>query len=241
MLQSPNYIHFRTQWQILGLDSAGQWPDREAFCEFWDMLNGPEVAAGFDDFTYRSDRCEMGRLRGNSADGGQAFTKLVCTMNQITLVEEWAETTADQFMEMSAEILKTWFGRFPNTAIIAQKCCLRALVQPTNVLDSRDFLGGSVMQIKDAMQQAFKTMPFKIGFTFTCLREIQGCQLFVDASVNSWRDNRRVWVQVEGTYPMKEPKNATNPEVAQFPFEDSRNLLEKEVLSFLNRYDKVGQ
>ena len=40
---------------------------------------------------------------------------------------------------------------------------------------------------------------------------------------------------------MKEPMNATNPEVAQFPFEDSRNLLEKEVLSFLNRYDKVGQ
>jgi len=93
------------------------------------------------------------------------------------------------------------------------------------------------MHIGKSMNETFKSMPFKVGFTFTCLRKTQDYDLFIDTTVNSWRDNRRVWVQVEGTYPMEKPINAANPEVAKFPFEDCKNFLEKEVISFLNQFD----
>ncbi len=240
MLHSPNYIHFRNQWQTLGLDSAGQWPDRKTFINLMNKFNEPSIDADYDDFSYKPDRCEceMGKLRGSGPEGGQAFSKLVCTNNQITLVEEWAETTADEFKDKFVEILKAWFNLFPYTAIIAQKCCLRALVQPSSVHDSRDFLGDCIMKIKQPMTKTFRKMPFKVGFTFTSLREIQGYHLYVDTTINSWRDNHRVWLQVEGTYPMSEPMNASNPDKAKFPFEDCQSLLEGEVIGFLNQFDQ---
>jgi len=239
MLRSPNYIHFRNQWQILGLDSARQWPDRKSFQKLMNQLNEAPIDADFDDFSYRPGRCEMGKLRGSPSEGGVAFSKLVCISNQITFVEEWAEITADEFKDKFVHILRAWFDLFPNTAIIAQKCCLRALVQPTRFADSRKFLGDRIMTIGAPMQQTFKGMPFKVGFTFTCLRESQGYNLYIDTTINSWRDNKTVWVQVEGTYPMEKPINATNPEKAKFPFEDSKSFLEGEVISFLDHYDKA--
>jgi hypothetical protein len=240
MLQSPNYIHFRNQWQVLGLDAVGQWPDKKAFLKLMDQLNEAPIDADFDDFSYKPEHsvCEMGKLRGSYSEGGQAFTKIACATNQITLVEEWTESTAEHFKDKFVEILKIWFRQFPHTAVIAQKCCLRALVQPTVVSDSRDFLGHCIMKIREPMQQTFKTMPFKVGFTFTCLREMQGYYLYVDTTVNSWRDNRRVWLQVEGSYPMREPMNASNPDKARFPFEDCQSLLESEVIGFLNQFDR---
>jgi len=201
-------------------------------------LNEPPIDSDFSDFSYKPGQCEMGKIRGNHPDGGQSFTKLVCRPNQITLVEEWTENTADDFNNKSVEILKQWFELFPNTAIIAQKCCLRALVQPAVVHDSRSFLGDQVMSIGPQMKSTFKGMPFRVGFTFTCQRKTQGYNLFIDTTVNSWMDNKTVWVQVEGVYPMEKPLNATNHEMSQFPFKDCKGFLEDEVINFLNQYDK---
>jgi len=241
MLQSPNYIHFRNQWQILGLDSTRQWPDRKSFQKLMNQLNEAPIDADFDDFSYRPGRCEMGKLRGAPPEGGASFSKLVCLPNQITLVEEWAEITADEFKDKFVKIVRAWFDVFPNTAIIAEKCCLRALVQATNFGDSRRFLGDRIMTIGAPMQQTFKSMPFKIGFTFTCLRKTQDYNLYIDTTVNSWKDEKSVWVQVEGTYPMEKPINASNLQIAKFPFEDCKSFLESEVIGFLNQYDKSGQ
>jgi len=238
MLQSPNYIHFRNEWQILGFDPPGRWPDRKSFQELMNQLNERPIVVDFDDFSYRSDRCEMGKLRNDPGEGGQAFTKLVCRTNHVTLVEEWTENTADEFKTRLVGLLNHWFRVFPNTAINAQKCCLRALVQPAAFDDSRGFLGDRIMTIGEPMQKTFKSMPFRVGFTFTCLRKTQGYNLYIDATVNSWRDNKTVWLQVEGTYPMEKPINATNPEITKLPFEDCKSFLEGEVLTFLNQYDK---
>jgi len=239
MLQSPNYIHFRNEWQILGLDVVGQW-HRNSFQKLMEKVNESSVGADFDDFVYRQDpcRCEMGKLRSGPADAGAAFSKLVCGQNQMTFVEEWTEASASEFRDKSVRILGAWFELFSNTAIIAQKCCLRALVQPVKFPDSRRFLGNRVMAIGEPMQQSFKAMPFKVGFTFTCLRKTGNYNLFIDTTVNSWRDNQRVWIQVEGTYPMDKPINATNPDVAKIPFDDCKNFLESEVLDFFGKFDK---
>jgi len=239
MLQSPIYIHFRNQWQVLGLDAPGQWPERNSFQDFMNKLNQAPNETDFDDFSYRGNRCELGKLRGIGPEGGESFRKLVCTSNQITLVEEWAETTADAFKHELVGILDAWFALFPNTAIIAQKCCLRALVQPVNFPDSRKFLGDRIMNIGTPMERTFKGMPFKVGFTFTCQRLMRGYNLYIDTTVNSWRDNRTVWVQVDGVYPMEKPINATNTNTTEFPFEDCKSFLETEVLSFLSQFDKV--
>ena len=239
MLQSPNYIHFRNQWQVLGLEAAGQWPERKSFQDFMNRLNDPPNEADFDDFSYRGNRCEMGKLRGIGPEGGESFSKLVCTSNQITLVEEWAETTTDEFNDELVGVLEAWFALFPNTAIIAQKCCLRALIQPSNFPDSRNFLGDRIMNIGTPMRQSFEQMPFKVGFTFTCQRRTKGYNLFIDTTVNSWRDNRRVWVQVDGIYPMEKPINATNTQKTRIPFEDCKSFLETEVRGFLSQFDKA--
>jgi len=204
-------------------------------------LNDAPIDADFDDFSYRPAHCEMGKQRDGPSEGGAAFTKLVCIRNQLTFVEEWAEISANEFEDRFVKILKAWFDLFANTAIIAQKSCLRALVQPAKFDDSRDFLGDRIMNVGALMQNTFKSMPFRVGFTFTCLRQTRGYKLFIDTTVNSWRDNRTVWVQVEGTYPMEKPINASNPEIAKFPFEDCRSFLESEVISFLNQFDNGDQ
>jgi len=241
MRQSPNYIHFRNQWQILGLDSSGYWPERKLFQEFMNKLNEAPINADFDDFSYRPARCEMGKLRSGPTKGGGAFTKLVCLSNQITLVEEWAEITANEFTDKFVNILGVWFTLFPNTAIIAQKSCLRALVQPSNFSDSRTFIGDRIMKIGPPMQTTFKGMPFKVGFTFTCLRKTQNYNLFIDTTINSWKDNQTIWIQVEGTYPIEKPINASNTDTTKYPFEDCKSFLESEVICFLNLYDKSNQ
>lgn len=236
MRQSPNYIHFRNQWQVLGLE-AGLLGDRKAFEDLRNSLNTSPADVDFCDSSYRPQRWEMGEIRDGVCEGGQAFTKLVCDPNQITLVEEWTESPADQFKKKSVAILRVWFERFPHTAIIVQRTCIRALLQPAQIGDSREFLGKRVMKMGPAMQGKFQAMPFKIGFTFSCLRQSEDCQLMIDTSVNSWRDNKQVWIQVEGMAPMPKPMNATNPDVASCPFEDCRRFLEEEVIGFLDQYD----
>ncbi len=239
MLQSPTYIHFRSQWQLLGPDSPGQPFERRSFQDLMNALNEQPEPIDFDDFSYRPDRCEMGKIRGTRPKGGGAeFTKLIYLNDQLTLVEEWADITADEFRQKFVKVLTNWFRFFPNTVIIAQNCCLRALVQPMNFPDSRQFLGDQVLKIGEPIQSTFETMPFKVGFTVTVLRPIQNYQLVIDTTINSWRDNRSVWVQVNGSSPIAPPINATNPETAKVPFEHCKNFLETEAIRFLNEFDK---
>lgn len=241
MRQSPNYIHFRNQWQILGPDSPGQFSDRSRFQELMNVLNKEPIAADFNDFSYRSDRCEMGKLRGNRPEGGLVFTKLTYSDKHLTLVEEWADISAEEFKEKFVHVLTAWFQIFPNTAIIAQTCNLRALVQPVNFKDSRDFLGDRILQIGPPMRDTFlHGMPFRVGFTFGCARDLPDCQLFIDTTVNSWRDNHSIWVEVNGTSPMAQPINATNTEKAEQSFEACKSFLENDIINLLSKFDVVG-
>ena len=241
MIQSPNYIHFRSQWQILGPDSPGQFSDRSRFQELMNILNKEPIALDFDDFTYRSDRCEMGKLRGNRPEGGAAFTKLTYSDKNLTLVEEWADISAQEFKEKFVSVLTAWFQIFPNTAIIAQTCNLRALVQPVNFNDSRQFLGDNILQIGPHMRETFlHGMPFRVGFTFGCVHKLPDCQIFIDTAVNSWRDNRTVWVEVNGISPMSQPINATNTGKTEQAFEACKCFLEDDVIKLLSKFDVVN-
>jgi hypothetical protein len=237
MIQSPNYIHFHSEWRLLGLDSPGQQIDRQRFQELLYKLNEHTIGADFDDFSFRSDRCEMGKFRGNNPQGGDAFSKLVYSNNILSLVEEWADTSADDFKEKFVRILSIWFELFPNTAIVIQNYCLRALVQPMKFKDSRVFLGNHVLKIGDSMNKIFSAMPFRVGFTVGCTREILGYKLYIDTTVNSWRDTRTVWVEVNGTSNLIQPVNATNFNETKKPFEVCKDFLETEVISLLKEFD----
>ena len=238
MIQSPNYIHFRSQWRLLGPDSPGQAFDRKCFQDLMNALNEPPNPIDFDDFSYRPERCEMGKLRGTRQKSGAEFSKLIYSNDQLTLVEEWADITAEDFKEKFVKVLTKWFEFFPNTAIIAQNCCLRALLQPVSEHDSRHFLGNRVLNVEASIQKTFRDMPFRVGFTVTVLRPIDNYKIVIDTTVNSWRDTRSVWVQVNGSSPIAPPINATNPEIAKEPFEHCRNFLESEAICLLNEYDK---
>lgn len=200
-------------------------------------LNEEPICADFDDFSYRSDRCEMGKLRGNHPQGGLAFSKLVYHNNQLTVEEEWADLSADEFKEKFCNILRAWFELFPNTVAVSQNCSIRALIQPSAVPDSREFIGSQILRLRETLTDTFTQMPYKIGFTIGCVKQIQKHHLFIDTTVNSWRDNKTVWVEVNGASPMERPINVTNPEVAKQPFEMCKTFLEKEVVNLLNTFD----
>lgn len=237
MKPSPSYIHFRMGWQLLGPESPGQWFEKEQFRAFWDKLNSGPLTSGYHDFSYRPNRCELAELRGEREDGGTPFSKISCQPDEITIVEEWAESSADEFAEKFTAVLQTWFEVFPQTFFVVQRSTLRALVQPTNFTDSREFLGDRVMELGPRVHTTFTNMPFKIGFTATCMKKVQDQELFVEATVNSWRDNRLVWVEVQGTAPLAAPLNAAHTDPARLLFGSCRTFLEDELLALLTSYD----
>jgi hypothetical protein len=64
--------------------------------------------------------------------------------------------------------------------------------------------------------------------------------LIIDATVNSWRDNRVVWTEVQGTAPLAAPLNAAHIEPAGSLFGSCRTFLEGELLALLTSYDIPG-
>ena len=146
---SPRYIHFRTQWQMLGPDSPGQRFERGHFQEFFDRLNSNKEFGGYDDFSYRPDRCELAKARGTAAQGGQAFSKVVYSNDALSLVEEYTDLSTSDFSSKIKVVLGAWFHCFPQTLAIVQICCLRSLVTPSNFSKSYDFLADRVLQMKD--------------------------------------------------------------------------------------------
>lgn len=242
MLQSPNYIHFRIQWQVLGPDSPGQCFDRQKFQSLMNSLNSGDHPIDFDDFSYRATRCEMAKVRETRPGGGTAFTKLVYANDLFTLTEEWAEISTDDFAKEFVRVLGGWFEVFPETLIVAQRCTLRALVQPSNYADSREFVGDRVLGFVRTMQPQLKKKAFKVGFNVTCTDKVTDHQLVIDAMVNSWRDNKTVWLQVQGGCPMAKPINAASEtSVPERIFDSCRKFLEDDIVGFLNLFDQPDE
>jgi hypothetical protein len=238
MIHSPNYIHFRIQWQLVGRDSPGLRFPREQFQSFWADVNKDSNAGDYDDFIYRPDRCEMAKLRGEHATGGQAFSKIVWANDQLTVVEEWTECSAHEFGKRLISILSLWFRHFPTTAAVIQRCWLRALLQPTHFSDSREFLGNYVLHLKECLEGSFEKMPHQVGFTVSCARSSGDNPIIIDTKVNSWRDTPSVWVEVSGTTVLPVPINAANADKAQLHFATCLDFLEREVVGLLSKADE---
>lgn len=237
---SPAYIHFRVGWQLIGPESPGQWYDQGQFRSFWDALSRDPRTNFYQDFTYRPDRCELGQTRDKVEGGGQGFSKVVCSPERLVIVEEWAELAADEFCGRMEAILAAWFQVFPQTLFIVQESVMRALVEPRTVKDSRQFLGDKVLQLGPRLERTFHGMPFKIGFNVACVRQMAEHQVFMEATVGSWRDNRRVWLEAKGLAPLGPPLNATNTGAAARLFSGCRQFVEDELLSLLRGYEADG-
>ncbi len=195
----------------------------------------------FKDFSDRTpSRCEMANAR-RLPDGMDAFSKLVYNNDKLAYIEEWAEITPDDFEKNCNKLLEAWFNLFPQTAIIAQSSCIRALVQPNKSKDSRQFLGDKILHVGKSINSTFKNMPFKIGFAFACERKQTESPppipIIFDTSINSWADNKRVWIQVSSNSPLLPPVNAATSDRGAKPIVDIKQFLEEEVLNLLTQYD----
>jgi hypothetical protein len=241
MIQSPNYIHFRIQWQLVYPGTAETLFQGKKFRDLMDKINEDyPLDFSFKDFSDRTPvRCEMANTRRLS-DGREAFSKFIYNNNSIAYIEEWAEISPDEFEQKCNKLLRVWFNLFPQTAIVAQNTCVRALVQPNKFKNSLDFLGDKILNVKQSIHNTFENMPFKIGFTFACPKKQPDCPIpiIIDTSINSWTDNKSVWIQVSSNSPLLPPVNAANIERGTAPVIDSKNFLEDEVLKLLNEYDK---
>lgn len=240
MKSSPNYIHFRVQWQVLGPESPGQRFERKEFQRFFEKLNANERFGGYDDFLYRPDKCELVKARGTVPQGGQAFSKVVYGNDALSVVEEFAEYSTQEFAQHLKIVLDAWFGCFPQTVIVLQNSCLRALITPLNHDNSLSFLGDDVLKLRSVFQSKLDQMPQKVGFTFACQRKYGSVPLTLEAKVNSWRDRRSVWIEVNGAAPMAQPLNAANHDQAEALFGKCRQFMEEEVVPLLDDYDKAS-
>lgn len=238
MITSPTYIHLRTQWHLLGPESPGQQFEKQRFQEFFAALNTDTTIGDYDDFSYRPERFECAKQRVGHPKGAQGFSKVVYANDQLTVVEEWAEISAGEFERYFTGILRAWFKHFPETLAVAQKCCVRALQQAQNYDNSPEFLGNKVLRLGDHLADSFIDMPHQVGFTAGCVRPLGDQRLVIDTKVNSWRDNRSIWIEVAGSIALQPPINATNPESAQRPFTECREFLEREVIGLLKRFDQ---
>lgn len=240
MRQTPTYIHFRVAWQLLSPEGPSPRFEREPFQKFMQKLNDSGIG-DYDDFSYRPERCELAKVRGSHPMGGEGFSKVVYAAGQLTVVEEWAAISSDEFKKKFAGILRIWFEHFPRTVAVIEHCWLRALIQPTHATDSRQFVGDRVLNLGPRLHETFSKMPHQIGFTVSCERDCEGgSKLLIETKVNSWRDNRSVWVEVSGSAPMRVPVNAVNPAAAEQPVTVCMSFLEREVVGLLQACDTEG-
>jgi hypothetical protein len=200
-------------------------------------LNANPNIGDYDDLSYRPERCELAKVRGSHPLGGEAFSKVVYAAGQLSVVEEWADIAADDFNKKFAGILRNWFECFPQMVAVMEQCCLRALVQPRQSTDSREFVGSKVLQLGPRLQRAFSAMPHQVGFTASCQRHFSGGDMFIETQVRSWRDNRSVWLEVAGNAPMRTPINSANLTPAEQPVTVCRRFLEDEVIRLLDDFD----
>ncbi|UCE61091.1 MAG: hypothetical protein JSU63_04940 [Phycisphaerales bacterium] len=239
-IASPNFIHFRIRWQILGPDSPGQGLERAMFQRFFDELNSNPEFGEYDDFSYRPDRCQLAKSRGTAQQGGQAFSKVVYSQDALSVVEEFTELSADEFSQKIKVVLSCWFKCFSQTCAIAQTSCLRALVTPVHFQNSRDFLANGVLKIGPALKEKLDDLPHSVGFNFACQRKPGNTPMNLEAKASSWRDGRAVWIEVTGVAPMDQPLNAVKHDQAQVVFGRCKEFLESEVIPLLNVYDREG-
>ncbi len=240
LTSSPTYIHFRVHWQILGPESPRQRFERETFQRFFEELNSNQELGGYDDFSYRPDRCELVKSRGVAPQGGQAFSKVVYSDDALTLVEEFTEDSVGEFSKKIKAVLGSWFRCFPQTLAVVQTCFLRALVDPGGFDDSRRFLSDGVLKLSQVFADKLDAKPHSIGFNFACQSKFGSVPMNLDATIRSWRETRSVWVEVKGSAPMDEPLNAAKHDKAEAVFGRCRNFLEKEVIPLLDEYDRGG-
>ncbi len=238
MKASLTYIHFRVQWQILGPESAGQRFERDRFQRLFERMNQDRTFGGYDDFAYRGDHCEFGKLRGAVAGGGQAFSKLAYGNGVLTIVDEWSELSAKEFASKINAHLDAWFESFPQTLAVVQTCWLRALATPRHSEDARQFLGDAVLHLGESFKRSFSVMPHTVGFTFGCVRRLPARSLQFESKIQSWRDDRSVWTEVRGVSPVTPPMNAARHDEAGAIFESCQRFLEDEILPLLNAYDQ---
>jgi hypothetical protein len=241
MRQTLTYIHFRASWQLLSPDGPSLQLERERFQQFMQKLNSDPRLGDYDDLSYRPERCELAKVRGSHPMGGEAFSKVVYGAGQLSVVEEWADISADQFKGKFLGILRIWFECFAQTVAVMEHCCLRALVHPRHAADSRQFVGDRVLTLGPRLHDTFSKMPHQVGFTIGCERDCAGGgKLLIETKVSSWRDNRSVWVEVAGSAPMRAPVNAANLPAAEQPFTVCKDFLETEVVGLLQHCDTAG-
>lgn len=237
MKPSPTYIHYRVQWQVLGPESPGQRWERKKFQQFFEELNANREFSGYDDFSYRPDRCELVKARGTAPGGAQAFSKVVYDNDALSIVEEWTEESTPEFAQKIKVVLDAWFACFPETLAVVQTCAVRAITEPTSFDDSRRFLGDAVLGLEEGLKSSLQGPLYKVGFTLGCQRQQGMIPMNFECAASSWRDSRSVWTEVRALAPLAEPLNAAKHDQAEVIFGRCVDFMEKELLRLLLYYD----
>ncbi len=238
MKSSLRCIHFRCEWQIIGPQSPGQRFERQRFQSFFENLNSNVEFGDYDDFSYRLDHCELGKVRGMSHQGGQAFSKVIYKDDALKLVEEFTAYSIDEFARQIKVVLDAWFECFSETVLVVQNCWIRGLVTPLHSDDSRAFLSETVLGLREGFATRLNEAPLSVGFNFVSQRQYESVPMTLEAKVSSWRDGRSIWIEVHGGVPMSEPLNAARHDRAEAVFGRCRTFLESEVIPLLSDYDR---
>ena len=238
MKPSLTYVHYRIHWKVLGPESPGQRFEREKFQKFFEDLNANREFAGYDDFSYRADRCELAKARGTVPHGGQAFSKVLYESDTLSIVEEWTDESTREFTQKLNIVLDCWFKCFPQTLAVIQTCVVRAITVPAHFDDSRHYLGHAVLGLENTLGSVMQGPMHKVGFALGCQRQQGTIRMNFDCAANSWRDNRSVWLEVRADAQLSEPLSVAKHAQAEGIFGRCIDFLEDELLQLVLYYDE---
>ncbi len=176
--------------------------------------------------------------RKGELEKAETVSTVRLTGRQLEINEEFPDIPKEDFGPKVEAICSKCFELARIPLGFFQKVRVRALAQPSSVKDSRVFVGDSMLQL--SQREFFRLLtrkPSLVGMrmTFPPLNEQSD---FVDVRIDSWRDNRRVWIQVESQRPLNPPVAASNTDVLSRNVNAVYGFLEEQLTPALNAFDK---
>lgn len=163
--------------------------------------------------------------------------------DRIVIREEWAEITLDEFSHKILQILTRAFRLLDIKFLVMQVCTIRCLFTSSPSVDARGFLAEKVcsLKAKEHIIPYFQRQAQLFGIRLSFPPNKDKINSF-DAKIESFnQDFSKIFVEINGTFPLVKPITATNIEVAKTNMKETYDFCERNIGDFLDQFDKKGE
>jgi len=231
MLSEPDYIHLYCMIQFpptrFGKEDGRQ--IYMALCE--------EPGCEYEHQEVSDSGLMLARRRKGELEGVQSLSTVRLTGQTLEIQEEFPDVPKEEFGGKIEAICRKCFEGARIPLGFFQRVRVRVLVQPSSVSDSRQFVAERVLGL--SQREFFRSLarePSLVGMRLSFPPTSPGGDV-LDVRVDSWRDKRRVWIQVESQRPLNPPVTAGNTQVLSENVKGVYTFLEGQLIPTLSALD----